>query len=144
MNPEGTAETTARTAVKAGDLRPPAPRREHAGSPYDAYQFTSLTPGAWILYLGYQTAFGSYLNPTGTTVTVTAGSITKQVLSVPLSAGHRGGRGGPARRGGCASRGVRGGVEACTAPPTATSCSGEQAVFIETGSAYQLPLPPGT
>ena len=144
VNPEGTAQTTARTAAKVGAGRPPTPHREHAGSPFDAYQFTSLTPGAWILYAGYQTAFGSYLDPTGTTVTVTAGSTTNQVLSVPYQPVTVGAVVGQLDVVGAPPEGYQAGVEACTAPPTATSCSGEQAVFIETGSAYQLPLPPGT
>jgi hypothetical protein len=144
VSPEGTSETTVRTAVKAGVLRPPSPHREHARSPYDAYQFTSLTPGAWILYPGYQTAFGSYMDTTGTTVTVTAGSTTSHVLSVPYQPVTVGAVVGQLSVVGAPSGGYEAGVEACTAPPTATSCPGEQAVFIETGSAYQLPLPPGT
>jgi hypothetical protein len=144
VNPEGTTETTDRTAVKSGALRPPTPRREQARSPYNAYRFTSLSPGAWILYPGYVTAFGSYMDTTGTTVSVTAGSTTSHGLSVPYQPVTVGAVVGQIDVVGAPPEGYEAGVEACTAPPTATSCSGEQAVFIETGSAYQLPLPPGT
>ncbi len=142
---EGTAAgPAARTAARPHALRPPAPRREHARSPYDAYQLTSLTPGPWILYPGYETAFGSYMDPTGTTVTVTAGSTTDQALSAPYQPVTVGAVVGQLTVVGAPSEGFEAGVEACTAPPTAISCPGEQAVFVETGSAYQLPLSPGT
>jgi hypothetical protein len=105
---------------------------------------TSLTPGAWILYPGYQTAYGAYMDPTGTTVIVKAGSTTRQGLSVPYQPVSVGAVVGQVDVVGAPSGDYQASVEACTAPPTTTSCPNEQATYLETGSAYQLALPPGT
>ena len=84
------------------------------------------------------------MDTTGTTVTVEAGSTTSHGLSVPYQPVTVGAVVGQLSVVGAPSEGFEAGVEACTAPPTATSCPGEQAVYIETGSADQLPLPAGT
>jgi hypothetical protein len=125
--------------------RAPAEHTRAAQSPYNQYLLSGLTPGSWILYPGYDTAFGSYVEPVGTTVTVTAGLVTTEELTLPYQTPLTGLVTGTVSVIGAPGDGLsESGAQACSAPPTAISCPGEEVSFSEYNGAYQLPLPPGT
>jgi hypothetical protein len=113
--------------------------------PYNRYRLPTLTPGSWILYPGYVTLFGSYTTLTGTTVTVTANHTTTRNLTVAYQTPTDGAVVGTvAVVGAPANGGTQIGVEACTAPPTPTSCAGQRFGYAGVGGAYTLALAPGT
>jgi hypothetical protein len=117
-----------------------------AGTPrtrFNRYQLSTLTPGQWTLYPGYSTAFGSYSDPVGTTVTVTAGQTVTQRLSVPYQAPAVGVVYGKVLAVGVPQFGFQTGVQACSAPPSGLSCPGERFAFNDLSGGYTLPLPPG-
>ena len=96
------------------------------------------------MYPGYATLFGSYTTPSGTTVAVTANHTTTRNLTVAYQKPTEGALVGTvAVVGARANGGVQLGVEACTAPPTPTSCAGGQFGSAGPGSAYTLALGPG-
>ena len=121
--------------------------RPEAGSstpPLNSFQLTTLTPGGWLLYAGYETEFGSYTNPVGAGVTITAGASTIRNLTVPYQIPTVGAVTGSVSVVGAPANQFESGVEACSAPPTATSCTDEQDAYNESSGAYQLTLSPGT
>ena len=61
-----------------GPCAPPAP-----AAPLNSYDCPPSPPGAWLLYPGYQTVFGSYTDPVGTKVRSRPGKTTDTNLSVP-------------------------------------------------------------
>ena len=116
-----------------------------ARAPFNMYQLLTLTPGQWTLYPGYSTAFGSYSDPVGTTVTITANQTITQRLAVPYQLPSVGVVTGKVNAIGVPLGGFQSGVQACTAPPTGTSCPGEQFAFSNpTDGTYTLSLSPGT
>jgi hypothetical protein len=127
-----------------------APVRASAGAaaartPFNLYQLPTLTPGSWILYPGYRTAFGSYTDPSGTTVAITAGQTTTQHLSVAYQVPTVGIVVGKVNVIGAPTNGsFQSGARACSAPPAGTSCPGEQYAYNQSTNAYQLTLSPGT
>lgn len=130
---------------RMGALKHPAWTRRKARAPYDTYDLTTLTAGSWILYPGYVTVFGSYVDPVGTTIQVTAGGTTKTNLTVRYQQPTVGAlEGRVAVTGSPEYNPASVGVEVCTAPPTATSCPGEQVTYVDQDGDYQLAVPPGT
>jgi hypothetical protein len=113
-------------------------------TPFNLYQLSTLTPGRWTLYPGYGTAFGSYTDPVGTTVSITAGQTITQRLSVPYQIPAAGLVTGKVTAIGVPQSGFQTGVQGCTAPPTGTSCPGEQFAYTNSDGTYTLSLPPGT
>ena len=111
--------------------------------PYDVYSFSTLTPGSWLLYPGYQTVFGSYLDPSGTSVAIVARTKTTQTLTVPYQVPTVGAVVGNVTVIGAPTSGFQSGVQACTTPPTATTCVGEQEAYNYSSGAYTLLLGPG-
>jgi hypothetical protein len=114
--------------------------------PFNRYRLPTLTPGSWILYPGYRTVFGSFDTMTGTTVQVTAGVTTTRGLTIAYQPPTEGAvQGTIAVIGAPGQGGVQVAAQACTAPPTPTSCPGEQQAFVGfSTNSYQLPLAPGT
>jgi hypothetical protein len=115
-----------------------------ARSPVDLYDINTLTPGTWTLYPGYGTALGSYTDPVGTDVTIVAGQTTSRPLTVPFQAPTLGAVTGKVVVIGAPANGFEAGVQACTAPPSGTSCPGEQDAYSQADGRYSLALPPGT
>ncbi|MHB1518698.1 MAG: hypothetical protein ACYCVN_04810 [Acidimicrobiales bacterium] len=110
----------------------------------DRYQITTLTPGSWILYPGYGTAFGSYTDPVGTRVTVSAGQTTTQRLAVPFQEPTTGVVTGAVGVVGAPAGGIESGVQACDAPPSGLSCAGGRDAYSQANGTYVLALAPGT
>jgi hypothetical protein len=126
-------------------LRPPAGVTGlHAKTPYNVYSLPTLTSGVWLLYPGYQTAFGSYVDPNAKAVTVQSGQTTQHNVSVPYQQQAQGDVTGTVNVVGAPENIFETGVEACTAPPTSTSCSGERDAYSLEDGKYSLVLPPGT
>ncbi len=127
---------------------PSAAPMAQAQVPYDAYRLPTLTPGVWILYPGYQTVFASFTDPAGTKVTIAAGKTTTKGLAIPYQFPSVGAVVGTVDVIGAPAGGFVGGfeagVQACSAPPTATSCPGQQDGYAVSNGLYQLPLSPGT
>ncbi len=118
----------------------------HAASPtaaLNSYELSTLTAGAWLLYPGYQTVFGSYTDPVGTRIGVAPGKTTTRNLSVPYQLPTVGAVTGSVSVVGAPEFDFQTGVQACSAPPTANSCSNEQEGY-DQSSGYQLALTPGT
>jgi hypothetical protein len=115
-----------------------------ASAPYNVYKITSLTPGKWLLYAGYQTDLGSFVQSTGTQVTVAAGRTVTRTLVVPYQRPKVGAVTGQVVVLDAPSSGFQSGAQACTAAPTTTACPGEQLAYSEQGGTYQLVLQPGT
>jgi hypothetical protein len=116
-----------------------------AGTPIDTYSLPTLTPGRWILYPGYQTAFGTYQSPAGTTVTIAAAGTTTDHLTVRYQAPSAGLVSGKVSVTGAPLNGYSAGVRACNARPTSSSCPGEEDTYLQsTNGSYRLLLPPGT
>jgi hypothetical protein len=112
--------------------------------PFNVYQLLTLTPGSWTLYPGYRTAFGSYSDPVGTTVTITANQTLTKHLTVPYQLPTVGVVTGKVNAIGVPPYNFNTGVHACSAPPTGTSCPNEQFAFSSSDGTYTLTLPPGT
>jgi hypothetical protein len=126
------------------DSRAPAGVTGAATAPYNVYKISSLTPGKWLLYPGYETDLSSYMATTGTPVTVAAGQTATRVLTVPYQKPTVGAVTGQVIVLDAPSNGFQSGAQACTAVPTTTSCPGEQEAFSEQGGTYELILSPGT
>lgn len=132
-------------AKQLGKAAPKAtahPKR--VGRGLNAYNLPTLTPGQWTLYAGYQTAFGSSMASTGTTVTITAGGTTTHKLTVPYQTPSVGAVSGKVSVTGAPLGGFSAGVRACKAAPVASSCPGEQDAEVQADGSYQLALAPGT
>jgi hypothetical protein len=110
----------------------------------DSYDLPTLTGGSWVLYPGYVTAYGSYQDPTGTTVNAPSGGIVHQNLTVPYQAPTDGLVTGSVTVTGAPESGYEAIVEACSAPPTELSCDNEEGTNVEDNGDYQLPLSAGT
>ncbi len=115
-----------------------------ARSSFDVYNISTLTPGTWTLYPGYGTALGAYTDPVGTNVTIVAGQTTSRLLTVPFQAPTVGVVTGEVVVIGAPANGSEAGVQACTAPPSGTSCAGELVASSQADGSYSLALPPGT
>jgi hypothetical protein len=116
-----------------------------AASATNRYVLPTLTPGQWFLYPGYQTVFGSVTDHTGTMVKIASSVTTRKNLSVPYQRPTEAAVTGTIDVVGAPANGsFQSGVQACTAPPTATTCAGEQENFTDQNGAYTLLLPPGT
>ncbi len=124
-------------------LRPPAGVTGHAKAPYNVYSLPTLTSGVWLLYPGYQTVFGSVIDPTAKAVTVKSGQTTQRNVSLPYRPPALGAVTGTVNVVG-APPNFETGVEACTAPPTSTSCAGEQDAYSQQNGSYTSLLAPGT
>jgi hypothetical protein len=125
-------------------LRPPAGVTGHAKAPYDVYSLPTLTSGVWLLYPGYQTVFGSVIDTNAKAVTVKSGQTTEHNVSVPYQQPAQGAVTGTVNVIGAPNNYFEAGVEACTAPPTSTSCSGEREAYSLSNGKYTLILSPGT
>jgi len=123
-----TAARSARGAARAG---------------FDLYQITTLTAGSWTLYPGYGTAFGSYSDPVGTKVTISAGQTTTQKLKVAFQAPSVGLVEGKVEVVGAPANGFQSGVEACSAPSAGLACADGQEAFTQNDGSYSLTLAPG-
>ncbi len=134
---ETALSANAASRAPAGFAGPPT-------APYNVYGITSLTPGKWLLYPGYQTDLGSNMASTGTPVTVVAGRTVTRNLVVLYQKPSVGAVSGQVVVLDVPTNGFESGVRACTALPTSTSCPGEQQAFSEQGGTYQLVLQPGT
>jgi hypothetical protein len=135
-----------RSKVKSTNplFHPPAGVTGHAKAPYNVYWLPTLTPGAWLLYPGYQTVFGSVVDTSAKTVTVVSGQTTTRNVSVPYQHPTQGAVRGSVNVIGAPSSYYQTGVEACTAPPTSTSCPGEHDAYSQQNGSYTLLLSPGT
>ncbi|MGA8724687.1 MAG: hypothetical protein WB565_06570 [Acidimicrobiales bacterium] len=120
-----------------------APLRQPRSSE-DVYSLPTLTPGAWVLYPGYVTAFNFYADPIGTTVEVAAGQTTTKQLKLAYQGPQAGVVTGRVVATGAPTGSFQTGVRACDTPPTATSCSDEQETYTDSNGEYVLPLTPGT
>lgn len=107
------------------------------------YVLDNLPWGRWILYPGYETAFGAYLDPTGTAVTVEPSATVTRNVSLPYQPPTEGLVAGTLDVIGAVDT-YGSGVEACSTPPTAVSCTDEYGTFVNGNGTYDLPLPPGT
>ncbi|HWD55080.1 MAG TPA: hypothetical protein VG346_08145 [Acidimicrobiales bacterium] len=103
-----------------------------------------LTPGPWLLYPGYQTVFGSVVDHTATTVKIASNVTTHKNLTVPYQRPTQAAVTGTVNVVGAPANGFESGVQACTAPPTATTCTGEQEAYGQQNGAYTMLLTPGT
>ena len=115
-----------------------------AGGSFNVFRLSTLTPGTWLLYPGYQTVFGSVTAPTGTRVAITAHRTTLARLTLPYQFPSLGAVVGTVDAIGVPEGGFQSGAEACAAPPTATSCTDEEQAGSDSNGNYQLPLPAGT
>ncbi len=123
---------------------PRSVRASQADTPINSYELSTLTAGTWVLYPGYQTAFGSAIAPVGTKVTIAAGKTTDEDLSVAYQVPSVGIVTGTVDIVGAPGGGFfQGGAEACTTAPTAKTCTGERVAYTQSDGTYQLPLPPG-
>ena len=114
-----------------------------AGGKKDSFDLTTLTAGQWVVYPGYQTAYGSYVDPTGTTVDIGAGQTVHQNLAVAYQSPTNGLLTGSVTVIGAPGSGFESGVEACAAPPVAGSCDDEVAISTDANGHYELDLPAG-
>jgi len=99
-------------------------------APYDSY-LLSLTPGQWLLHPGFQTVFGSVVDPTGTTISIASHGVTSRNLTLPYHVSTQAAVTGTVAVVGAPADDLESGVRACTAEPTATSCAGRQEAFAE-------------
>jgi hypothetical protein len=123
--------------------RPPAGFKGPAQTPDNTYQVTTLTPGKWILYPGYGTDFGSYVDSSGTTVSVTANKTTNKLLTAPYQAPTDGAVTGTVTVIGAPANDFSSGVQACSAKPADGVCQGEQQSYNESTDQYTITLAPG-
>ena len=137
----GAARSAAARATSSGTS---SASSDSSGPKKDSFDLTTLTPGSWLLYPGYQTQYGSYVDPTGTPVTVVAGLTVDQNLTVPYQAPTEGLLTGSVTVIGAPGEGFESGVEACSAPPVGLSCDDEISVSTDANGHYQLDLPAGT
>jgi hypothetical protein len=140
----GVGEGVADPAKLAGVAHPTVAASPRTTTPINRYKLPTLTAGRWTLYPGYETAFGSYVKSMGTTVTITAGGTVTKDLTLAYQPPTTGLVSGTVQAVD-APVDSEAGVEACTAPPTATTCAGALSTFpLFGGDTYQLALPPGT
>ena len=97
----------------------------------------------WLFYPGYQTMFGSYTDPAAEKVNIVAGETTTRNLSVPYQIPTVGAVAGTVSVIGAPQGDFETGVQACSAPPTATTCNDEQDAYDESNGTYQMALHAG-
>jgi hypothetical protein len=114
------------------------------GVALNVYQLPTLTPGSWLLYAGYQSDFGAFVNPVGTPVNITAGTTVTRNLSVVYQPPSYGLVAGTVDVIGVPPQGFEAGVQACNGPWGSPSCTDQELAFAGTNGTYQLPLSPGT
>jgi hypothetical protein len=125
--------------------KPPAGYAGPAQAPssFNQYSLPTLTAGSWLLYPGYQDAFGSVTRSTATPVTIAAATTTTKNLSVAYVAPTQGAVVGTIDVIGSPNGGTNAGAQACTALPSGTTCQGEVDAYAQSGGAYTLLLTPG-
>jgi hypothetical protein len=123
---------------------PPAGFAGAAKTPINQYSLPTLTPGGWLLYAGYQTAFGSVSNMKGKWVSIAPGKTTTRDLRVAYKQPAQGAATGVVTVIGAPTNGFESGVMACSGLPTAGSCPGEQQAYSQQGGTYTMLLSPGT
>jgi hypothetical protein len=136
-----------RTEAKSADTaaNPPAGHTEAAKSPFDAYSLPTLTAGTWLLYPGYETAFGSVTSMNGRPVTVFSGKTTTRDVTVTYRQPSQAAVTGTVTVVGAPSNGAdESGVLACTSDPTQGSCPGEVLTYSQQNGTYTTLLAPGT
>jgi hypothetical protein len=133
-----------KNAFAPAGTRPPEGFKGPAKTPDDVYQVSSLSPGKWILYPGYETDFATFVDPSGTTVSITANKTTNKLLTVPYQEPTDGAVTGTVTVIGAPANGFSSGAQACNAKPSDGLCQGEQEAYNESSDAYTLTLSPGT
>jgi hypothetical protein len=123
---------------------PPAGYAGAAKTPDNEYSLPTLTPGAWLLYAGYQTVLGSATNMTGSPVSITPGKTKTKNLTVAYKQPTQGAVSGTVTVVGAPADGFEAGVLACSGLPTSGSCPGEVPALAEQNGSYTLLLAPGT
>jgi hypothetical protein len=108
------------------------------------YSMTSLSPGSWIIYPGYETKFGATIATKGTSVTVTSGTIKTVDLTTPYLAPTSGLVSGKATvTSAPAGFDDEVGVLACKGSTVSLTCASLQEYPVS-GNSYELPLTAGT
>ncbi len=132
--------------VKSSDhlFLPPAGVTEAARHPYNTYVLPTLTSGTWLLYPGYQSVFGSVVDPSPRAVSIDSDRTTTKNVSLPYQQPSQGAVTGTVVVIGAPANGFQSGVEACTVPPTSTSCPGEVDAYSQQNGSYTMLLAPGT
>jgi hypothetical protein len=115
-----------------------------APAKFNLYSLPTLTAGSWLLYAGYQDAFGTALKSTPASVTIVSAGITTKNLAMPYQTPTQGAVTGTVDVIGAPAGGTEAGVQACTALPSGTTCQGELDAYAQAGGAYSLLLTPGT
>jgi hypothetical protein len=115
-----------------------------AAAQVNRYSLPTLTAGSWLLYPGYEDAFGSVTEPTATKVTITSAKTTTKNLTVAYVTPSQGAVIGTVDVIGAPSGGTSAGAQACTALPSGTTCQGEVDAYTESNGSYTLLLEPGT
>jgi hypothetical protein len=124
---------------------PPAGYAGAAKSPVNVYSLPTLTAGPWLLYPGYQTVFGSVIDPSGKPVAITSGKTTTRNVTVTYQPPSQGAVTGTVTVVGAPAEGdYESGVQACSGVPTAGSCPGEIQTGSQQNGTYTLLLAPGT
>jgi hypothetical protein len=127
--------------------KPPAGYAGPAQAPasFNLYSLPTLTAGSWLLYPGYQDAFGSVTSSTPTSVTIAAAKTTTKNLSVAYVAPTQGAVVGTIDVIGAPNNSpTNTGAQACTALPSGTTCQGEVDAYGQPNLGYTLLLTPGT
>jgi hypothetical protein len=115
-----------------------------AAATFNLYSLPTLTPGSWLLYPGYQDAFGTVTSPTPTAAGIAAAKTTTKNLTVAYVAPTQGAVVGTVDVIGAPNGGTNAGAQACTALPSGTTCQGEVDAYAQSGGGYTLLLTPGT
>jgi hypothetical protein len=123
---------------------PPAGYAGAAKTPINEYSLPTLTPGAWLLYAGYQTVLGSATNMAGTPVNIASNVTRTKNLTVAYKQPTQAAVTGTVTVVGAPANGFESGVFACSGLPTSGSCPGQVPAFAEENGSYTLLLAPGT
>jgi hypothetical protein len=115
-----------------------------AATTFNLYSLPTLTPGSWLLYPGYQDAFGSVTSSTPTPVFIAAATTRTKNLTVAYVAPTQGAVVGTIDVIGAPNSLTNAGAQACTALPSGTTCQGEVDAYAQSGGGYTLLLAPGT
>jgi hypothetical protein len=115
-----------------------------ASATFNLYSLPTLTAGSWLLYPGYEDVFGVTFNPAPTSVSIVSAQTTTQSLTVPYVTPTQGAVTGTVDVIGAPAGGTEAGAQACTAPPSGTTCQGAVPAYAQSGGAYALLLTPGT
>lgn len=108
------------------------------------YSMTTLSPGTWVIYPGYETKFGTTIATKGTTVTVTSGTTKTVDLTTPYLDPTSGLVSGTATvTSAPAGFDDEVGVLACKGSTVSLTCASLQEYPVS-GDTYELPLSVGT